>query len=360
MNFAKYARCMKKHIKNNKISDERFVNALLKPYVIAGEIDNKNGEEIYFDKSRVSLLLNMHDDIPDALRDALTHPNIYKWTEDNFTEFLDEYFFENEICQVVNDIVDLISKDASIMDRTELLNKREKPNEFLADVLIDTIRHRNDRFDSEAEILRNGSYCVKVIYGDIFKYAFKNRKKENRICVIPVDTAFHLHVTRKYENNPLPQVSEKSIHGKWLTQWEQSGASLDCLKERIEKSIKTFDKGEACEGEYPLGTIAIIEKGNTVFYLIAISKFDENNNAHSSAEDIRRIIDKLTAFYDCYGQGYDIYIPLLGTGKSRANISLQESYDYIVDNLKENKSRIQGNMYIVIYKDFIDLVKTEV
>ena len=58
MKFSTYVKCLKKYAKNKKISDEAFVNAVLKPYIDAGEVDNKKGEELILDKSRVSLLMN--------------------------------------------------------------------------------------------------------------------------------------------------------------------------------------------------------------------------------------------------------------------------------------------------------------
>ena len=86
MNLAGYVKCLKRHALNKKISDEEFFNAVLKLYIEAGEIDNKNADEIYFDKSRTSLILNRHEDVPGALRKALNSANIYTWTEENFED----------------------------------------------------------------------------------------------------------------------------------------------------------------------------------------------------------------------------------------------------------------------------------
>ena len=348
MNLAGYIKCLKRHALNKKISDEDFLNAVLHPYIIAGEIDNKNNEEIYFDKSRTSLILNRHEDVPGALRRALNLENIYSWTEENFMDFIKEYMDLKEIQILVEEVSEMIASDKLIIDKAALLNKKENVHVFLADTLIECIKLKNDGFDPEGEIARNGAYCVKVVYKDIFKYAFRKRAKEKNIVVIPVDTEFHTHVTRKYETENKNEVSATSIHGQFLTRWEQSGEDIDSLSKRIKKNLKDVIDDN---GRYPLGTIATIEKESTVFYLIAISQFDENNNAHSSKEDIIHCIDELTIFYDKYGDGYNIYIPLMGTGKSRAAVSLQESYDMLVDCYKANRTRIQGIIHIVIHKD---------
>ena len=47
MNLAEYVKCLKKFALNKKTSDEEFLNAVLKPYIDAGEVDNKNNEEIF-------------------------------------------------------------------------------------------------------------------------------------------------------------------------------------------------------------------------------------------------------------------------------------------------------------------------
>lgn len=356
MNLAGYVKCLQRHALNKKISDEEFLNAVLKPYIDAGEIDNKKKEELRFDKSRTSLIINRHDDVPGALRKALNAINIYPWTEENFKDFINDYMAPEELPIVVNEITEMIEADNIIIDKVFLTDKNTIPNVFLADTLIECIKLKNDGFDPEGEILRNGSYCVKVVYNDIFRYAFRRRSKAKNIVVIPVDTEFHTHVTRKYEKMALSEVSATSIHGQFLTRWEKSGENINLLPSRIAKSIKsTVD----CDGKYPLGTIATVENDSTIFYLMAISNFDENNNAHSSKEDIIHCVDKLSIFYDKYGDGYDMYIPLMGTGKSRAAVSLQESYDILVDCYKRNKARIQGNIHIVIRKDFEKHVITE-
>lgn len=100
--------------------------------------------------------------------------------------------------------------------------------------------------------------------------------------------------------------------------------------------------------EYPVGTTVIIEETKAIFYLLAVSVFDENNIAHSSTEEIKRAIKYLLEFYNENGQGYKLYMPLIGTGRSRAGLDFQESYDLIINTLLDNESFIQGSINIVI------------
>lgn len=258
MNLAQYVKCLKKHAKNRKISDEAFLNAVLNPFVIAGKIENRMREEIYFDKSRTSLLMNRVDDVPNALREALCVVGLYETTEENFSYFLEDYIKEEDMDAIIDEISMLVKSDENIADKEQLLQKRDRPNIFLADVLITAIKLKNNGTDTNGEIIRNGAYCVSVVHADIFKFAFRKRSKDKNIIVIPVDTEFHTHITRKYENNPLPQVSDKTIHGQWLSRWEKSGEDLSSLGQRISRdlAIKGYECNES--GQYSIGTIATV------------------------------------------------------------------------------------------------------
>ena len=357
MTLAGYVKCLKRHAINCSISDEDFLNALLKPLVDAGRLKNKNRMEFHLDKSRTSLLLNRQADVPKALRKVLPKYGLYKDVEDNFRDFLSDYIDDSEMETVICEVSEMIQEESQIGNKEAILNKADNPNIFLADALIEAIKLKNDGLGSEGELVRNGSFCVKAIYADIFKYAFKARFKTPRIVVIPVDSEFHMKVTRNYENNSRPEVSAQTIHGQWLTRWEQAGANVSDLPERIRESLKNTGS-QAVEGKYPVGTIAEIEEGKTIYYLLVISDFDRNNTAHSTKDNIEEAIEKMANFYDKRGNGYDIYIPLLGTGKSRSNLSLQESYDCILDFFQNHKDLIQGNIYIVIRKEYEKLVMT--
>jgi len=94
--------------------------------------------------------------------------------------------------------------------------------------------------------------------------------------------------------------------------------------------------------------------------LIALSEFDDFNNAVSSSDDIDAAVDSLLSVYDRFGQGYDMYLPLMGTGLSRAGLSMQEAYDLLIKNLMENKVKIHGHIHLIIRpEDRIDIILQE-
>ena len=50
-----------------------------------------------------------------------------------------------------------------------------------------------------------------------------------------------------------------------------------------------------------------------------------------------------------------MYIPLLGTGRSRANLSYQDSFDLILDTFMKHKQLLQGKISIVIQPNIKEL-----
>ena len=105
--------------------------------------------------------------------------------------------------------------------------------------------------------------------------------------------------------------------------------------------------------KYSIGTTVAIQEKNTIFYLLAVSDFDDRNVARSSKDLIKKAIEKLLDYYDELGLGYEIYIPLLGTGKSRAHLTPKESMQLIKDTLVEQQLKINGHIFIVALENII-------
>ncbi len=210
----------------------------------------------------------------------------------------------------------------------------------------------------------NGKNKVLAFYGDIFKITSKQEKK---IVVIPVNDTFETIVDDDLVQDK-PLVSLTTIHGQWIKHMNSKGIDSktlstmisDNLKNRKIEPIKIYTSEEKNRGNkesYELGTIATINgENNTTFYLIAISKFDENNKANSSRKKIRNCVDELIEFYDTNGQGYQIFIPLFGTGRSRADLNHQQAFKIIKNAVLTNEKSIHGIINIVVYKKDKDKV----
>ena len=349
---------VKKYVVNNRMNDESFVREFFSPYIQAGMVKDKNNNELELDKSRVSRLITQKDDVPASMKNALSVLDFKEKLASNFSTFIEDYFDSSKVNICKDDIMAEINADTSFdVSVKKILSSCTEFAEFLAVIFIETVKRPNVvQKISDVELWRNGNNSLSVINGDLFKYGFENRSKSKNIVVIPVNSSFETHLSTKLENDELPLVSENTIHGQWLLRWIKSGKSIEELDDRILKNIdkqklkptRTSIADNGKQDCYELGTIVSIETEKSVYYLAAISDFDENNNAQSAAQKIEVCLAKLIDFYDKFGQGYSLYLPLMGTGRSRANLSHQESFDLIVKTFVNNKHKIQGHIGIVI------------
>lgn len=345
------------------ISDEDFLNGLLNTYVIAGNICNKNREEFHLDKTATSLLLNQKSDVPQKLRKALCQFGIKGKTEEGMQDFVEDYLNSAFIPELVQCLHVLISEDAAINGEEKKRLIALPPDEvaiLLADLLMLSFSEDNRPEPQRTVIWKNGANTAEVITGDLFRFGFDNRsKRQKNIVVIPVNTAFDTHVTRKLEEDSKPIVSENTIHGQWLTRMEQSGTDMKQLDERIASSLEklgytpvAIDKnrnGKA--GQYAIGSCALIETENASYILVAISEFDKMNNARSNPEIIDTALRSLLKIYDTIGQGYNLYMPLMGTGRSRAGLSINGAYHLLKNSIINNAQLIQGHIYLVLRRE---------
>lgn len=356
MNLGNYIKWLKPYCKRKRISDEEFVNELISPLVCAENILDKEGKDLYLDKSRVSNILNHKDDVPEALRKAAIKKGIENKICDDF-----QYFYKNQIAtsrdkELLDEFISYIKKD-SISDKEKKAILSADPCTLLLKLFLSTIKEDNKAASPENMIVwRRGKSYIKIVEGDLFKKGFDKRNKSNRIVVIPVNTSFETRLTADIEKEVNPLVSRETIHGEFLNRLYIKGLSHTQISKRIHTNL---EKNYAIQknSNYPIGTIATLKFDNTLFFLVAVSKFDKKNVARSTKKDIEVAVEKLAQYYDEKGQGYDIFIPLMGTGLSRANLENQESYDIIKNTLLNNKDKLQGKINIVILPDVIDEIQ---
>lgn len=358
-----FAKITKQFALNSSISDETFLNALLEPLVTAARIRGRGGIEFHLDKSRTSQILNCKCDVPKELRKALARFEIENSVTREFTIFISESIDLSRFQLLSDSILTSISENYEIKEK--LQNNLNNKNRFMAIALLEAIKNDNCQSTYKDYLWNNGTGSLNIVAGDIFSYGFGKPRRLKQIVVIPVDTTFETKVTWQYEEETKPLISPKSVHGQWIIRMNQAGISSDELDNRINKNlqmhmnkplgIKKINYEE--RNDYPIGTIAVIENTKSIFYLLAIARFDENNNAQTTRKNIEVSICKLLTFYDKVGQSFDMYIPLIGTGNSRANLSHQESLNLIEDTITTNKKLIHGNVTIIVFVD--DVKKLE-
>lgn len=199
-----------------------------------------------------------------------------------------------------------------------------------------TLRRRSAPRVHEELIWRRGPNSVTVAEADIFSFC----EGEGRaIVVIPVDVSFSTRMTNELGGG-VAGISENTLHGKWLGRCSSGGAELDA---RITASLGRKPLGD----ERGVGDVAVLDEGPVTYFLLAVSVI-EAGVARSNERMIGRAIASLLETYDRVGQGYPMYVPLIGSGRSRAGLGYEESLQLILRVVSENEQRIQGKAVVVV------------
>ena len=203
-----------------------------------------------------------------------------------------------------------------------------------------------------------GSMSINICYDDIFKIGFEDIR--DKIVVIPVNTAFDTIVDESIVNVSKTLVSPNTIHGKFIKALMKYGMSKDEIDRRIMSffdiknihpvmiyPLKYRPRGK--RAIYEFGSVSVIEYMHTTFFLLALSEFNDNNNAQCNQDQFICAVQRLIYFCDRYSQGKNIYIPLLGTNLSRVNMAHKESLQSMVSLFKLYSRNLHNKINIVIY-----------
>jgi hypothetical protein len=212
-----------------------------------------------------------------------------------------------------------------------------------------TIREKN-----QVQLKLSDRVKANVFFGDIFQ--------QNEITVIPVNDYFDTLV----DDNV---VSSNTLHGKFIK--NVFGGNEANLKEQIESSlseVKPIDVNSNRKIEnnkkYPLGTVCEVKHEGKVFYLVALTRFNENHRAEITNSEYQNVLCRLFEFIEQKSQGRKVNIPLIGAGHSGCKISKQKLLEFLLFSiaLSDNLTLIKG-VNVVLHdsvKDEIDLSMTEI
>ncbi len=223
-------------------------------------------------------------------------------------------------------------------------------------------------FRKQKVVWQNASGRLIVRYGDILRESFHRQDKGKRLYVIPVNSAFDTVVDPDVSECADPLVSPNSLHGRWIGKMVESGKTTEEIdreiredlrrQSRTAKRVYTAEERERGKREcYELGTIAVVKgQANSDFLLLALTDFDAYNKACVSLDDYERIINMLLTFYDRRGQGYELAVPLMGTGFSNTGLDHEAALRTIVSLFQLHGNKIRGDVSIIIYQGDRDKV----
>ena len=349
-----FLKTIKKYANNISVSDEDFVRDFFDYFIDGLNIKNKKGNLYYLEKSMISELMGQKQEVPAVIRGAVCHYNANHKILSLMQDFTDNQLNRSRIDAMFAELKNIVNSDSTISQSAKETICNMSDIECISNIFIEAIKAPNTVLKEKQVLWQSGDSSLNVVLGDIIKIAFENSGNK-KIVVIPVNTTFETKISSNAEEEIYPLVSENTIHGKWLTNILRV-VSKEELDKRIEGYLSKTDtkpiRACVCPGgkcsQYAIGDTAIIQHDDTIFYLLAISNFDEKNKAHSSTELIEKSIVRLLEYYDNAGQGYDLYLPLVGTGKSRANLSPKESCDIIKNTVIKNNNIVNGTINIVV------------
>lgn len=178
------------------------------------------------------------------------------------------------------------------------------------------------------------------------------------ILVIPVNEYFDTKVDEKI-------ISSNTLHGKFIKRF--FGGNEEELREKIQASLSRIEPAEknalrtdGNKTRYPLGTVCEIEYNGNILYLVALSRFNENNRAEVTNAEYLQVLIKLFSYIEQYSQGRTVNIPLIGGGHGGVNLPAQKLLEFLLLSmlLQERLTLING-VNIVLHesvKEKIDLV----
>ena len=278
-NIAEYLKIIKGSCINTRITDKKLFELLFDPIIEGLNIKGKNDDFLFFEKSVRSEILHNKRNVHSSLQSALERCDSYQVIEDNFSYLAENILDPNCIDEAVEQIKEIIRKDTSINPQQKTIIETSDTVCFLSDAFILALKTNNVITNSDDIVLwQNGNNILNAVYGDIFTYGFDNRKNHN-IIVIPVDTTFETHISGINEKSQFPLVSEKTLHGMWLSRMKKCGYSEEDIKNQLKDCLmqhqispSSFDDCSKSD-HYPYGTIAQFSHTKNCFYLIAISEY---------------------------------------------------------------------------------------
>lgn len=295
-----------------------------------------NNKSYFVESTSSSRIMNNEYDVPSLIREDIAGIK-ESILVDRLVSYLKNELNPSLVSQLRQIMQSEIDKSHLSKDFKDSLFSINNDYEFIAKIILCAINTDN-RKRYEQTIINNNKLNVDLISGDLISMSF-NKKfcKKFKITVIPVDDDFTMKLSLKGEESPL--ISKDSLHGKFINRMDKLGITSNKVKINTEYINKNDD--------FKIGKFTY---GLTEFWLVPISHLGKRNMAESSIDIITKAIDAIIDEYDIVGQGYPLYMPILGTGRSRVFKSNEDAIGIITQRISMKSSYLSGIIHIVIFK----------
>lgn len=180
---------------------------------------------------------------------------------------------------------------------------------------------------------------IKVNYGDIF-----NQKPYKVI-------AFNEYFDTIADDNIITQTS---LNGIYINKYVED---IEMLNKVIWDQINTNNFVVGINKERRKGKEAKCKLGSVIkyndFLLLAFSRFDEEDKAFLTRQDYYNCLGCFWKEVDRLYAGYQVSIPLLGSGMTRTEMSEQELLVALIETFKSSKVRLAGEGLNIVLHDTV-------
>lgn len=157
-----------------------------------------------------------------------------------------------------------------------------------------------------------------------------NLMAANGMKVIPVNEYFDTH-------NGDGIINPESLHGQLNALFSDN---ISDLRSQIDAQLVAKDKlpsnrvrtmvSGLPSNRYPLGTCVRVRKGDQIFMLVALTRFNANEHVEVATEEYPEIIRKMFNGIEQLNDGNPVYLPLIGSGISGYQLTEMQMLDTIV------------------------------
>ena len=185
---------------------------------------------------------------------------------------------------------------------------------------------------------------IRIGQGDIFQ--------QEEIIVIPVNRCFDTVVDDDI-------IAGSSLHGKFILRFFRDDAqSLDIIIEKQLSDVR-FDQQRRVRGKekcYAPGTVVSIDCDKRTYILLALTEFDENNNAGCTLPDYCSAIEDLLEYLNVHCQGRKVSLPLIGGGLSRMNSSPEDLLELLIALIKTDSHDCPKDIEICLTENTLESI----
>lgn len=193
-------------------------------------------------------------------------------------------------------------------------------------------------------------HTVKMRFGDLLSQSTSIEGQPIQSIVIPVNRCFDCIVDDKL-------IASSSLHGQVLSRiYKKRIFSPESLHLEIQERLSGCEYAELTRDQKPAGNLRRYSVGTTAliccdrqrYFLLGLSSFDKNLKASMSKNDYTIAIQKLFEFCDSNAQGGQVFMPVIGTGLSRAIKDKNNAIKYLVNTVILNDELLSYDLVLVV------------